>query len=87
MNQDYPSEIPGNPPARYIRLGREQVSMMNPPNDGIIDDGVHAWLIGRHGDGSIRLRHNGVTHPDFIEGKFMVEFCCWINSHLTKEAA
>lgn len=66
---------------RYIRLGKDRVSLLNPPNEGIVDTPTHAWKIGRSGDGMIVLRGNGCVHPDFAQGGMsMLQFCEWINA-------
>jgi hypothetical protein len=72
---------------RLIELGKEQVSMMNPPNEGeLLDKQGQKWRIGRTGDGSIILRSNG-SHPEFLPGgKSLQEFCQWINDQAWKHA-
>jgi hypothetical protein len=66
----------------YIRLGKYEASLLNPPNDGVVDDGTQAWKISRNGSGMITLRANGCTHPQFLDGMDMRQFCEWINSQL-----
>jgi hypothetical protein len=63
-----------------IRLGVDRVSMMNPPNEGIvIDRAGDEWAIRRNSYGAIVLRFGSKCHPEFVDGMFMAEFCCWIN--------
>lgn len=68
-----------------VKLGRTQASMMNPPNEGVVEDKRgKLWGIGRNSYGLVVLRSGSPiqAHPEFLEGKDMVQFVCWINSQL-----
>lgn len=63
-----------------IVLGKDSVSLLDPPNDGFVKDGGEMWKIGRTGSGNIALRRAGDVHPDFLpDGMDLVSFCEWIN--------
>lgn len=69
---------------RTIILGKDQVSLINPPTEGsVVDNGTGtAWLIGRNSDGRLVLRRPDTRepHPDFLAGMDLETFCYWINS-------
>lgn len=66
-----------------IQLGRDQVSLLNPPNEGtVIDKAGREWRIGRTGYGNIMLR-SFEPHSDFLpDGMDLQAFCQWINNQL-----
>jgi hypothetical protein len=62
-----------------IILGKTQVSMLNPPNEGTVKDKEgRIWNI-KGGSGGIVLKNGFECHPDFVNGMDMVNFCWWIN--------
>lgn len=67
-----------------IILGKTEVSMLNPPNEGVVIDNGYRWQIARNGNGEIILKEiEGLArHPEFDWGMSMLGFCCWINSKL-----
>jgi hypothetical protein len=69
-----------------IQLGKTEVSLLDPPNEGVVTDDNHidVWNIGRNGQGMIVLRRtiDRTVHPEFLGGMDMREFCEWINSKL-----
>jgi hypothetical protein len=71
-----------------IILGKTEVSLLNPPNEGwlmIGEDNLKKWTwfkIGRNSSGLIVLRNNGDCHPEFRDGMDLQTFCDWINSKL-----
>lgn len=72
---------------RHIYLGKEQVSMMDPPTEGVVHDKQgREWIIGRTGSGNIMLRpeFSGFqSHADFLpDGMSLMAFCQWINDAL-----
>lgn len=67
---------------RTIILGKDQVSLINPPTDGFVVDKFTPWLIGRNGEGRVVLRRPDTRepHPDFLAGMDLDTFCYWISS-------
>lgn len=66
-----------------IEIGKTQVSLLDPPNDGTVRDvGGKVWNIGRNCDGAIVLRSSGVAHPEFLGGMYLAEFCQWVNEQV-----
>lgn len=70
-----------------IRLGKDSVSMLNPPTAGLVYDREgRKWNIKRNGQGMIVLRpdFSGYqAHPDFVPlGMSLEQFCWWINQQL-----
>lgn len=66
-----------------IILGKTEVGLLNPPNEGTVKDGSVLWKISRTGNGNIALRQSGECHADLVNGGMdMQTFCQWINSHL-----
>lgn len=68
---------------RIIQLGKDEVSFLDPPNEGLLrDKSGRDWRIGRTGNGNIMLR-SAESHPDFLpDGMDLQSFCQWINSQL-----
>lgn len=63
-----------------IVLGRDQFSMLNPPDHELLLEGEKLWRVGRAWNGSIALRDGVECHPFFRQNDvFMAEFVQWIN--------
>lgn len=68
---------------RLIQIGVDQVSLLDPPNEGTLRDKAgREWKIGRTGSGNIMLRLQE-PHPAFLpDGMDLQSFCQWINDQL-----
>jgi hypothetical protein len=72
----------GAKPMRTLILGKEQVSMMTPPDCDFVRDentGI-TWKRSSSSNGLITLRDGLECHPDFVNGMDMAQFCWWINN-------
>lgn len=63
-----------------VRIGKDQVSLLNPPNEGVVIQAGAEWQIRRNSYGKIVLRKSPTEpHPEFLDGMYIDEFCQWIN--------
>lgn len=65
-----------------ITIGQDQVSLLNPPTEGVVcDRSGDSWQIKHTGSGNIILRKSPLEpHPAFLpDGMSLEGFCRWIN--------